>query len=84
MQAENDSVASQVEAYNDAMKTIKEMVEGVTDIDTANVCLNAIGAMDHALTSKKEGGALLNNKCKKLGLKYDVPSKKYISAGDAQ
>lgn len=84
MQAENDAVASQVEAYNAAMKTIKEMVEGVTDIDTANVCLNAIGAMDNALTSKKEGGALLNNKCKKLGLKYDVPSKKYISAGDAQ
>ena len=84
MQAENDAVASQVEAYNAAMKTIKEMVEGVTDIDTANVCLNAIGAMDHALTSKKEGGALLNNKCKKLGLKYDVQSKAYISAGDAQ
>ena len=58
--------------------------EGVTDQDSANACLKTIGSMDHALTSKKEAGAMLNAKCKSLGLRFDVVTRAYVPAGDGQ
>jgi hypothetical protein len=58
------------------------MVEGVTDADTANSCMKAIVSMDHALTSKKEAGKILNDKAKSLGLRFDVPTRSYVADGD--
>ena len=78
---ENAGVAEKIEQYKKIIEGVNEMVEGVTDADTANACLKAIGAMDHALTSKKEAGKILTDKAKTLGLTYSKAAGAYV-AGD--
>ena len=82
MQAENAGVEERMKVYNGIIAAAKEMVEGVTDADSANSCMKAIGAMEHALTSKKEAGKILNDKCKTLGLRFDVATRAYVADGD--
>lgn len=74
---ENDAIRA---AYDLAMSSAREMVDAVTDIDTANDALTAISTLTHALTSKQETWALLNTKCKSIGLKFDVSRKQFIAA----
>lgn len=64
--------------YEETMGDVRAIVDGVTDQDTANQALDMISNLDHALTSKKEAGALLNAKAKELGLKYDAKAKAYV------
>lgn len=84
MQAENDTANKEIETYRKTIETVKGMVDGVTDQDTANACLNAISKMDHALTSKKEAGMILNTKANSLGLKFEKASNSYVPAGDGK
>lgn len=56
--------------YELVMKTVRDMVNAVVDIDTANKAAKDIPALSHALTSKKEASALLKEKTDSLGLKY--------------
>ena len=81
MISENAGVAEKIEQYKKIIEGVKEMVDAVTDADTANACLKAIGAMDHALTSKKEAGKILTDKAKTLGLTYSKAAGAYV-AGD--
>ena len=83
MQAENDAVTARINGYQKIIDSVKEMVEGVTDADTANACLKTIGSMEHVLTSKKECGKILNDKAKSLGLTFSKATGSYV-AGDAK
>ena len=83
MQAENDAVTARINGYQKIIDSVKEMVEGVTDVDTANACLKTIGSMEHVLTSKKECGKILNDKAKSLGLTFSKATGSYV-AGDAK
>ena len=83
MQAENDAVTARINGYQKIIDSVKEMVEGVTDADTANACLKTIGTMEHVLTSKKECGKILNDKAKALGLTFSKATGSYV-AGDAK
>lgn len=82
MQEENAAVADQMNQYKKVIESVKEMLEGVTDQDSANACLKTIADMPHALTSKKEAGMMLNTKCASLGLKYEKATASYVPAGD--
>ena len=84
MANENAGVAEKIAQYKKIIEGVKEMVEGVTDADTANACMKAICDMDHALTSKKEAGKILNDKCKTLGLRFDVATRTYVADGGAK
>jgi len=84
MQEENDAVAIQMVGYNEVMETVAKLVDSVNDVDSANKVMDEIAGMKHALTSRKESGAILNEKCKVLGMKYDPQSKKYALVGDQQ
>lgn len=64
--------------YTATMDSVKALIENVTDINSCNAALAEIGAMKHALTSKKEAGALLNAKAKEIGLAYDKTAKAYV------
>jgi len=64
--------------YDETMGDVRAIVDGVTDQDTANQALDLISNLEHALTSRKEAGALLNAKAKELGLKYDAKAKAYV------
>ena len=84
MTEENNAMAGQMEQYKQVIAGVKDMLEGVTDQDSANACMKAIMAMSHALTSKKEAGMMLNAKCASLGLKFDRATASYVPAGDAK
>ena len=64
-------------AYDNAIAEGKAIIDSVSDLGTANEALMKIAGLSHALTSKKELGLLINNKCKKLGLMYDKVLKRY-------
>lgn len=63
--------------YETLMEVIKENIEQVTDALSANDAAKRLMAFDHIFDSKIQAGMLLNEKCKKLGLKYNKLSNSY-------
>ena len=55
-------------------------MEQVTDMQSANEVREAIAGMSHIFDTKVRTGMMLNEKCKKLGLKFNKLSKKYEPA----
>jgi len=70
--------APQHEQYDKVMAQVSEILDGVTNVDTANAAVDSLLSLEHALTSKKESSAMLKAKAGSLGLKYDKQSSKYI------
>lgn len=68
--AENEAFAPQKEQYDTVIAQVKEIIDGVADIESANAAAAQIPTLEHALTSKKEASALLKAKADALGLKY--------------
>ena len=64
--------------YESVMAEVKTIVDAVTNAEEATQAAQYIPTMEHALTSKKEASALLNAKCKELGLKWDKTQKAYL------
>lgn len=77
--SENDAFAPQKKQYEETMGDVRTIIENVTDLDTANQALDLISSMTHALTSKKEAGAMLNTRAKELGLKYSKDAGGYVA-----
>lgn len=75
---ESEANSKERKKYDEVMGDVKALVEAVTDEDTANQALDTISGFEHALTSKKEAGAMLTAKAKTLGLKYDSKAKAYV------
>ena len=69
--------AADTEAYSKAMATGIQIIDTITDADTANAGMEPFGKIPHALTSKKELGARWNAKIRELGLFYDKILQKY-------
>ncbi|MEG0889735.1 MAG: ATP-binding protein [Bacteroides sp.] len=63
--------------YEALMEVIKENIEQVTDVLSANDAVKRLMDFDHIFDSKIQAGMLLNEKCKKLGLKYNKLSNSY-------
>ena len=72
------------EQYLRVMETVRTMVDAVVDVETANRAAKDIPGLAHALTSKKEASALLNEKAKSLGLKYSASAGGYIARGEKE
>lgn len=68
--AENQVFAVLKKQYDEIMDQVKQIIDGVIDIDSANAAVAEIPNMAHALTSKKEASALLKVRTAELGLKY--------------
>lgn len=81
--AEVERNAADREAYMAAMEAGNTVIDGITDVDTANAAVEQLGNLDHALTSRRELGAKLNRKIKELGLFYDKVLKRYTLAPEA-
>lgn len=67
---EKEVYAPQREAYDAVMVKVKEIIDGVNDIDTANDAATTLPTLEHSLTSKREAAAMLKEKTDELGLKY--------------
>lgn len=66
--------------YDTVVGAIRDTVEQVTDQVSANEARTAILNMTHVFDSKLRGSILLNEKCKKLGLKFNKASNLYEPA----
>lgn len=77
--AEAEAFAPVKEQYELVMQTVRQMVDTVVDIETANRAANDLPGLAHALTSKKEASALLAEKTRSLGLTYSKSAGGYIA-----
>lgn len=75
--AEVEQAATEKEAYQEAMEFGKNLIEAITDAESANAAMKPYKQIPHALTSKKELGALWNKQIAKCGLIYDKAAKQY-------
>lgn len=75
---ESEVNAKERKQYDEVMDNVRTIVENVIDEDSANLALATISDMEHALTSKKEAGAMLNAKAKELGLRFDAKARAYV------
>lgn len=66
--------------YTALMDVIKENVEMVDDVESANQAAETIKSLTHIWDSKLRGGLLLNDKCKSLGFKFNKLTKLYEQA----
>lgn len=64
--------------YEAVMRTTKDYLDHVTTVKELNTVKDAVANMKHALTSKKECGAMLNSKAKELGCILDKATKQYV------
>lgn len=77
--AENDAFIPIKEQYDAVMADAREIIASVSTAEEANAAAEILPNLEHALTSKKECGALLNERAKEIGLVWDKTTKKYIS-----
>ena len=76
-QAKQTELSSEYEAL---LEVISAKVEMVADADTANQVLDDLNTMQHIFDSKLRGRYMLNDRCKALGLKANVKTKRYEAA----
>lgn len=65
------------EAYAAAMEAGKNIISGIKDAETATAAIEPFKAIKHALSSKKELGAMLKKQTDALGLVYDKAANTY-------
>ena len=65
------------EQYEAVIASVKEMLSGVVDADSANVASGHLKDFRHVLTSERDTGLLWNRRMKELGLFYDRVLKAY-------
>lgn len=75
--AEAAQAAQERKEYDKAMAMGRTILDGVQDAESANKAMEEFKGITHALTSKKELGAMWNARIKDLGLVYDKAQKKY-------
>lgn len=75
---EMQSFAPQKKAYDKAMEDGRALIALATDEAKLNNALGELAKYEHALTSKKELGQLLNNRAKELGFKYSKAEGAYV------
>ncbi len=80
--AEAEAFTGVKEKYDAAIATGREIVNGITDAETATAALPLVKGITHALTSEKEIGVMFKTKVKELGLFYDRVLKAYTVAPD--
>lgn len=74
---ECEELAPQKDAYSTAMDTGRQLIECVNLPEDVTPCLDALGKLDHALTSEKELKALLKERMKDVGIAYNKNTKQY-------
>lgn len=73
------AAAEQQKAYEEAMAAGREIIQSVTDADSANSAMPKLKKIAHALTSELETNSAWNAHIKELGLFYDKVLKKYTA-----
>jgi len=74
---ENKIYEVEKENYSKAIEAGKKIVAKIKDAETANVAAKEIEEISHALTSRKEIGAMARARVTELGLKWNKEKKVY-------
>ena len=75
---ETEALSPQKDAYDNAIKMIQAICDKVSKPEDIPDAADAIKALPHALTSEKEGVAMLKNKMSALGIVWDKAKGKYV------
>lgn len=75
--AEADRKAAEAAAYDKAIAEAKQILESITDADSANKAMPAYTSISHFGTSQNDANILWNRRMKDLGLMYDRVLKQY-------
>ena len=78
--AEAEEYAPIKEQYERVMETARQMIETVTDAESANKVSADLQALAHASTSKTESAKLLKDKAASIGLVYSKSAAGFIKA----
>ena len=76
--AEKNEFEPQKAQYEAVMMDIKAVIDGIVDEQSADLALDTIPKMNHALTSLAEARAMMKERTDSLGLKYDKKAGGYI------
>ena len=79
--AEAERKAAEAAAYEAAISAAKELLEAVTNAETANQAMPVFQGITHAGSSQNDCNVLWNRHMKKLGLFYDRVLKQYTAQG---
>ena len=66
--------------YDEAMAAGRALIADTASIEQLNETAKDLGTLWHALTSRRELAAALNEKAEQLGAKWDKEAKKYVQA----
>ncbi len=75
---------AQKEIYDKAIEAVQDLIQTVTDAETANAAFPLVKGIQHALTSERETAIVWNNHIKSLNLFYDKVLKQYTPAPEAK
>jgi len=64
--------------YKEIMEAVKRICEDITGLDTIEGAFEAFTKLDHVLSSKEEGIAMINKRCKEVGIKWDKTQKAWV------
>lgn len=84
IEAESDLYADDLAKYEAVMAQAREIADAVTTADEATAAVITMRGLEHALTSKKESSALLSEKAKAMGFKWDKIAQKYVAVETAK
>ena len=80
--AEAEAYAPVKEQYGRVMETVRKLIDGITDADSALNAMNEIKVLDHASTSKEEAKKMLKEKAASIGLKYGPAVGRFIKISE--
>ena len=64
--------------YKEVMEAVERICEDITGLDTIEGAFEAFTKLDHVLSSKEEGIAMINKRCKEVGIKWDKTQKAWV------
>jgi hypothetical protein len=60
------------------MEAVKRICEGITSIESVPGAFDAFNGMEHVLTSKKEGMAMIKKRLAEIGVKWDKANNTWV------
>jgi hypothetical protein len=78
--AEGEVFEGEKQAYDQAIKEAKEIIDNITSPETANMASDQLAVIQNVLTSKKETRKMFTAKIKELGIVFNKEKATYESA----
>ena len=78
LEEETKSLQKDQTEYKEIMEAVERICDGITGLDTIEDAFEAFKNLGHTSTTKKEGGAMLDKRCKEVGIKWDKAQKKWV------